>query len=207
MRKANWYFDFISPFAYLQNCRLDEFPSDLCINRKPLVFAGLLNHWGTKGPAELSSKRLFSYRHVKWLAGKLGVPLLFPEKHPFNPITLLRLCIAANCSKKAVDAIFNCIWVEGLSGDDPDNWTRFCEAVKIPESEASEKISSPEIKQELKLTGDEALEQGVFGVPTLVMDGNLFWGFDTTDLALEYISDPKLFESSKMKRLETLPGY
>ena len=207
MRKANWYFDFISPFAYLQNCRLDEFPSDLCINRKPLVFAGLLNHWGTKGPAELSSKRLFSYRHVQWLAGKLGVPLLFPEKHPFNPITLLRLCIAANCSKKAVDAIFNCIWVEGLSGDDPDNWTRFCEAVKISESEASEKISSLEIKQELKLNGEEALEQGVFGVPTLVMNGNLFWGFDTTDMAIEYLSDPKLFESSDMKRLATLPGY
>ena len=207
MRKANWYFDFLSPFAYLQNCRLEEFPSDLYINRKPLLFAGLLKHWGTKGPAELSSKRLFSYRHVQWLAGKLGVPLLFPEKHPFNPITLLRLCIAANCSKKAVDAIFNCVWVEGLSGDDPANWTRFCEAVKISEPEASEKISSPEIKQELKLNGEEALEQGVFGVPTLVMDENLFWGFDTTDMAIEYLSDPKLFVSSEMKRLETLPGY
>ena len=207
MRKANWYFDFLSPFAYLQNCRLDEFPSDLYINRKPLLFAGLLNHWGTKGPAELSSKRLFSYRHVQWLAGKLRVPLLFPEKHPFNPITLLRLCIAANCSKKAVDAIFNCVWVEGLSGDDPANWTRFCEAVKISEPEASEKISSPEIKQELKLNGEEALEQGVFGVPTLVMDKNLFWGLDTTDMAIEYLSDPKLFVSSEMKRLETLPGY
>ena len=207
MRKANWYFDFLSPFAYLQNCRLDEFPSDLYINRKPLLFAGLLNHWGTKGPVELSSKRLFSYRHVQWLAGKLGVPLRFPEKHPFNPITLLRLCIAANCSKKAVDAIFNCVWVEGLSGDDPANWTRFCEALKISESEASEKISSPEIKQELKLNGEEALEQGVFGVPTLVMDKNLFWGLDTTDMAIEYLSDPKLFVSSEMKRLETLPGY
>ena len=207
MRKVDWYFDFLSPFAYLQNCRLDEFPSNLLINRKPLLFAGLLNHWGTKGPAELSSKRLFSYRHVQWLAGKLGVPLLFPEKHPFNPITLLRLCIAANCSKKAVDAIFNCIWVEGLSGEDPDNWTRFCEAVKIPESEASEKISSTEIKQELKLNGEEAIEQGIFGVPTLVVEANLFWGFDTTDMAIEYLSDPKLFVSSEMKRLETLPGY
>ncbi len=207
MKKANWYFDFLSPFAYLQNCRLDEFPSDFQINRKPLLFAGLLNHWGTKGPAELSSKRLFSYRHVQWLAGKLGVSLLFPEKHPFNPINLLRLCIAANCSKKAVDAIFNCVWVEGLSGDDPGNWTRFCEAVKIPESEASEKTSSPEIKQELKLNCEEAIEQGVFGVPTLVVEGNLFWGFDTTNMAIEYLSDPQMFVSSEMKRLETLPGY
>ncbi len=112
MRKADWYFDFLSPFAYLQNCRLDEFPSNLFINRKPLLFAGLLNHWGTKGPVELSAKRLFTYRHVQWLAGQLELPFCLPEKHPFNPISLLRLCIAADCSKKAVDAIFNCVWVE-----------------------------------------------------------------------------------------------
>jgi len=110
-------------------------------------------------------------------------------------------------AKKTVDAIFNCVWVEGLSGDDPDNWKRFCEAVNIPESEALEKISSPEIKQELKLNGEKALEQGIFGVPTLVVDGNLFWGFDSTDMAIEYLSDPQLFGSSEMKRLETLPGY
>ena len=206
MKKADWYFDFLSPFAYLQNCRLDEFPSNLFIKRKPLLFAGLLSHWGTKGPAELSAKRLFSYRHVQWLAGQLDMPLRFPEKHPFNPIPLLRLCIAADCSKKAVDAIFNCVWVEGLSGDNPENWTRFCEAVNIPESEASEKISSHEIKEELKLNGQDALEQGIFGVPTLVMDGNLFWGFDSTDMAIEFLSNQKIFSSSEMKRLETLPG-
>ena len=188
MIKADWYFDFISPFAYLQNCRMDEFPSNLYINRKPLLFAGLLNYWGTKGPAELPSKRLFSYRHVQWLANKLEVPLVFPEKHPFNPITLLRLCIAANCSKKAVDSLFKCVWVEGLSGDDPKNWTRFCEAVSIPESEAIEKISSPEIKQELKLNGEEAIDT-VVGTSS------------------GQVSDAQLFASSEMKRLETLPGY
>ena len=207
MRKADWYFDFLSPFAYLQNCRLDEFPSNLFINRKPLLFAGLLNHWGTKGPAELYAKRLFTYRHVQWLAGQLEVPLCIPEKHPFNPISLLRLCIAAGCSKKAVDAIFNCVWVEGLSVNDPENWERFCEAANISESEASEKISRPEIKQELKLNGEEALEQGIFGVPTLVVEGHLFWGSDSTDMVLEYLSDPQLFGSSEMKRLETLLGY
>ena len=206
MRKADWYFDFLSPFAYLQNCRLDEFPSNLDINRKPLLFAGLLSHWGTKGPVELSAKRLFTYRHVQWLAGQLEVPLRFPEKHPFNPISLLRLCIAADCSKKAVDAIFNCVWVKGLTGDDPDNWARFCGAVNIQESEASEKISSFEIKQELKLNGEEALKKGIFGVPTMVLDGNLFWGLDSTDMAIEYLSDSQLFSSYEMKRLERLPG-
>ena len=120
---------------------------------------------------------------------------------------MLRLCIAADCSKKAVDAIFNCVWVEGLSGDDPDNWKRFCDAVNIPESKALEIIASSEVKQELKLNGEKALKHRIFGVPTLVVDGNLFWGFDSTNMAIEYLSDPQLFESSEMKRLETLPGY
>ena len=73
--------------------------------------------------------------------------------------------------------------------------------------EALEKISSHEIKQELESNGQEALEKGIFGVPTLVMDGNLFWGLDSTEMAIEYLSDPQLFGSPEMKRLETLPGY
>ena len=126
MKNAKWYFDFVSPFAYLQTFRLDEFHSHLKIDRKPLLFAGLLKHWGSKGPAELPPKRLFTYRHVQWMADRLNIPLYFPERHPFNPIPLLRLCIAAGCSKKAVDSIFKCIWEEGLVGDDPNKWNAFC---------------------------------------------------------------------------------
>ena len=75
MLKATWYFDFVSPFAYLHNLRLDEFSSHLNIERKPLLFAGLLKHWNTKGPAELPSKRIFTYRHVQWMAERLDIPL------------------------------------------------------------------------------------------------------------------------------------
>ena len=92
MKNAKWYFDFVSPFAYLQNFRLEEFSSHLNIERKPLLFAGLLKHWNTKGPAELNAKRIFTYRYVQWMAKRLDIPLRFPEHHPFNPIPLLRLC-------------------------------------------------------------------------------------------------------------------
>ena len=51
MKSAKWYFDFVSPFAYLQNLRLDELSAHLKIDRKPLLFAGLLKHWDSKGPA------------------------------------------------------------------------------------------------------------------------------------------------------------
>ena len=205
MKSAKWYFDFVSPFAYLQNLRLDEFSTHLKIDRKPLLFAGLLKHWDSKGPAELPPKRLFTYRHVQWMADRLDIPLYFPERHPFNPIPILRLCIAAGSSKKTVDSIFKCIWEEGLVGDDPDNWNAFCSAVGLSVSEANELISKTEIKLELKSNGENAIEQGVYGVPTLVVDRHLFWGYDSTNLALDYLFNPGLFDSPNMKRLEALP--
>ena len=118
MNRAIWYFDFVSPFAYLQNLCLDEFSTHLLIERKPLLFAGLLKHWDTKGPAELLPKRIFTYWHLQWHADRLAIPLRFPERHPFNPIPLLRLCIAAGCSKNTVDSIFRCVWEEGLKNGD-----------------------------------------------------------------------------------------
>ena len=207
MKNALWYFDFISPFAYIQNFRLDDFSGHLKIERKPLLFAGLLKHWGTKGPVELTGKRLFTYRYIQWIAEKHGISIRFPKRHPFNPIPLLRLSIAAGCSKKNVDSLFKCVWENGLVGDDPSNWGNFCDAVELSVSEANELISSTEIKSELKLNGESAIAKGVFGVPTLSVDGNLFWGNDSTSMALDFLNNPQFFNSTSMKMLEQLTGY
>ena len=163
MKKATWYFDFISPYAYLQNVRLNEFSRELEIERKPLVFAGLLKHWGNRGPVEIEAKRTFTYRQVQWIAERGKIPFRFPERHPFNPVPLLRLCLAAGSTQKAVDAIFDGVWGKGLSGDNPEHWKTFCEAVGLTEEEANEKTSDPEIKSLLRNNGEEAIDAGVFG--------------------------------------------
>ena len=59
MPSANWYFDFISPFAYLQLGRFDELPGDVSVTLKPVLFAGLLKHRGQLGPAVIPPKRTF----------------------------------------------------------------------------------------------------------------------------------------------------
>ena len=206
MKKAKWYFDFISPYAYLQNVRLKEFSQNLEIERKPLVFVGLLKHWGNKGPVEISSKRVFTYRKIQWITERRNIPFRFPERHPFNPVPLLRLCLAAGSTREAVDAIFNCVWAQGLAGDKSENWKIFCEAVGLTEEEANLKISDPDIKTQLRSNGDEALEAGVFGVPTMLVDDQLFWGSDSYEMLQDFLENPDLFENPQMKRLENLPG-
>ena len=107
MRSALWYFDFVSPFAYIGLHRLKELPADLAIEYRPVLFAGLLNHWGQKGPAEIATKRRYTYRWSHWWAKRLGFPLRYPAAHPFNPLHHLRLAIACGSTPDAIRTIFD----------------------------------------------------------------------------------------------------
>ena len=85
MTKAKWYFDFISPFAYLQLGRFSQLPTDLEITPVPVVFGALLKHWGQLGPAEIPPKRRFVYRLFQWNADQLGIPFVMPPRIPIIP--------------------------------------------------------------------------------------------------------------------------
>jgi 2-hydroxychromene-2-carboxylate isomerase len=198
---VDWYFDFVSPYSYLQCERLAKFPAT--IRPRPLVFAALLNHWGHKGPAEMPSKRTFIYRQVQWLAGREGVVMRFPPRHPFNPIRALRLAVAMGSAFEAVQPIFRHIWRDGDDVDSAEGFARLCERLGVADAEA--RISDPAVKEALRRSGEEALAAGVFGVPTLAIDGELFWGYDATDMALDYLRDPAAFISEEMRRVDRLP--
>jgi 2-hydroxychromene-2-carboxylate isomerase len=201
MRAADWYFDFVSPYSYLQCERLLELP--VAIRAKPLVFAALLGHWGQKGPAEMATKRRFTYEQVVWLARRDAVPLRFPPKHPFNPLRALRLAVALGSDIDAIRAIFRYIWREGGEFESAEGWQALCRSVNVADGDAL--VAKPEVKEALRRNGDEALAAGVFGVPTLIADGRIFWGYDATPMAHEYLTDPARFDSGEMKRVSGLP--
>ena len=93
--KISWVFDFISPYSYLSFQQLPALPAGTQLELVPVLFAGLLNHFGQLGPAEVAPKRRFTYRFVLWRARRMGLPLKVPPAHPFNPLSALRLAIAA----------------------------------------------------------------------------------------------------------------
>ena len=93
--RADWYFDFISPFAFLQLPRVLALRARVEIVPVPIVFGAVLAHHGQLGPAEIAAKRAFTYRYVQWQADRAGIALRFPPAHPFNPLAALRLCVAA----------------------------------------------------------------------------------------------------------------
>lgn len=204
MPRADWYFDFISPYAYLQHEILHRLPDDLEITFKPVVFAGLLNHWGHKGPAEIPGKRIFIFRQSKWWADRNKIAFTMPPAHPFNPIKPLRLAIALGCEPSAIETIFRFIWAEGL--DVAEDWPALAERFGMSADEANQRIQAPEVKQTLIANGETALAAGVFGVPTFVIDNEIIWGVDATEMMADYLDNPALFATEEMRKIITTPA-
>jgi 2-hydroxychromene-2-carboxylate isomerase len=196
-----WYFDFISPFAYLQWQRLKPLRDELGLQPVPILFAAVLDHHGHKGPAEIAAKRRFSYRFVQFEAERRGVPFAFPAAHPFNPITALRLAVALEARNEVIDAIFAQVWGEGGSTDDFS-----AIAAQFGVADVSAAISVPGVKAKLRDNTDAAIARGVFGVPTLAIGDALFWGDDATAMALAFRSDRELFAHGDYPRIDALPA-
>ena len=203
MTKATWFFDFISPFAYLQLAQFSRLPADLEVTLVPVVFGGLLKHWGQLGPAEIPPKRRFVYRFFQWNAARLGVPFAMPPRHPYNPLPSLRLCVAAGSSAEHVRALFHVIYGEGLQPDEPDGIEAMAKALNIADPETA--MATPEVKETLRSNTAQAVADGVFGVPTFVVDDQIFWGGDATEMMLDYLDDPALFRTPEMVRISEMP--
>ena len=196
-----WYFDFISPFAYLQWPKVRPLLAEFGITPVPIVFGAVLDALGQRGPAEIPHKREFTYRHVLWMAREAGVPMRFPPAHPFNPIAALRLCVAAGCSVASIDAIFDHLWGQGRAGDDIDALAPVAQSLGL----TAEAANAPEVKARLRHHTDSAIAVGVFGVPTLALGNALFWGNDSHAFAVAALRDPALFDDAEMQRVAALP--
>ncbi len=198
-----WYFDFISPFAFLQLPRVRALAGRWAIQPRPILFAAVLAHHRQLGPAEIKGKREFTYRMVQWTADASGVELKFPPAHPFNPMAALRLCIAAGSGWQAVDAIFAHIWKHGLAGDSAESLAALSAPLGIAEIEHA--IAAASVKEQLRANTEEAIASGVFGVPTLKLGDELFWGNDATPMAECFLENPAVFSQGEYARICALP--
>jgi 2-hydroxychromene-2-carboxylate isomerase len=201
---VDFYFDFISPFAYLQSERLAELEAHATVRRVPVLFAGLLNHWGHKGPAEIPTKRRFVYRFCVWRAAQMGVAFMPPPAHPFNPLKLLRLAVALDARPDVVQRLFRFVWADGRSSDDAASWLGLCAEFGLTPDDP--RLASHDVKTRLKQSTDDAIAAGVFGVPTLRMpDGELYWGEDAMPMVVDHLRGAEVMSCRAMGLAGSIP--
>ncbi len=197
-RPAEWCIDSASPYPYLQMPGFADLPDDVEIKPVPVLFAGLLGHWGQLGPAEIPAKKLHTFHYSRWLADKRGLKLAGPARHPFNPLALLRLTIALGSTLDVVRAIYDHTWAEGGDGQSEGSLAALAEKLSVDDLQAL--VSTDEVKAQLRANTDRMIAAGVYGVPTLVMDGHLFWGDDSMGMFREYLDNPAMFEDERFAK-------
>ena len=197
MKHLSFWFDPISPYAYQAFERLPQVLEgiSLTVTYRPVLFAGLLAHWGQKGPAEIEPKRAWTFRQVHWLAHRHGIALQTPAQHPFNPLVHLRLLLACapeggTPNRRVCEAVLRQVWHGGGDANDADR-------IKALARELAPRVdpSDPVVKQALKDATAEAVALGIFGVPTVVVDGRLFWGLDGLEMLSGYLRGDPWFSS------------
>ena len=196
MKQLTFWFDPISPFAHLAFERLPEALEGLSygVSYRPILFAGLLKHWGQKGPAEIEPKRAWTFRQVAWFAHRHGVQLQTPAQHPFNPLALLRLAWACapeggTPNRRVCEAVLHHVWQGGADANDAQRLAALTQELAPRADPTSEAV-----KATLKTNTEQALATGVFGVPTIELDGRLFWGLDSLEMLAAYLRGDAWFD-------------
>lgn len=207
MKTITFYFDFISPFAYLAFEKLPETLAGLSyhIRYRPVLLGPMLRHHGLLGPAEVAPKREWTYRHVLWLGHAHDIAIDLPASHPFNPLPHLRLALSTtttgDTSRFVTETIFRDIW---QGGGDPADPARF--AALHARLHPVRAIDGDEVKAQLRASTDEAMAAGLFGVPTLEVDGQYFWGFDSLPVLRDYLDADPWFAEGGWKDAGQRPG-
>ncbi len=182
-----FYFDFISPYAYLAWQDAEHGPRALAAKHgvelaiRPILLAGLLDHWGQLGPAEVPPKRAFLIKDVMRRAALAGAPFVYPDVHPFNPVTLLRLALVEVSGAQqiaVIDALFALVWGTGRDTTDQAALAGALEALGLDGAALLARTRAQDVKDALFRDTRAAVERGVFGVPTFVAGDELFWGSD-----------------------------
>jgi 2-hydroxychromene-2-carboxylate isomerase len=199
---AHLYYDIISPFAYLYIKQRHRLEAKLDITPVPILLGGLFRATENKGPGEVAAKRPHTYQFCVWLAEKLGIPFRFPDHHPFMTVAPQRLLVQENADWAMVEKAFDYVWMEGK---DPNlSWPDFCTYLGLPRD--TPKPDDAAVKSQLIANTEQAKADGAFGVPALIVNQHCFWGVDTIDWVLDYLSRPGMFEEIPYARAGTLPN-
>jgi 2-hydroxychromene-2-carboxylate isomerase len=209
MKHVDVYFDFVSPYPWLASHQLSELRGPLaefCF--VPVLFAALLDHHSNVGPAEISAKRRYTIQDTQRWAVHLGLKFKSPPAHPFNPLKPLRVTSAIeNDDLREVLAVglLDAAWSEGKDITSDSVIGEIADGIGLNGQELLAKAHTNEIKERLRRQTERAIQVGVFGVPSFVVDGEIFWGNDRLPLLNAYLQGRLSADKAKVEEILSRP--
>lgn len=208
-KKLLFLFDFISPYAYLGWTQIHALAArhGAAVTARPVLFAAMLNANDTRGPAEIPAKRSYIFRDLLRTAAHLGLTLVPPPSHPFNPLLALRVAgleMDEETRHRLISALYQATWGGGPGITDPDVVDQIAQDVGVPDALA--RARQPETKQRLRTHTEQAITDGVFGVPSIIVDEELFWGYDSFRNLERHLNGTVVLDDALFERWTNLPA-
>jgi len=209
MKHVDVYFDFVSPYPWLASHQLSELRGSFakfCF--VPVLFAALLDYHSNMGPAEIPAKRRYIIQDTQRWAFHLGLKFNSPPAHPFNPLKPLRVTSAIdNDDLRGILAVglLDAAWSEGKDITSDSVIGRIADGMGLNGQELLAKAHTNEIKERLRLQTERAIQVGVFGVPSFVVDGEIFWGNDRLPFLKTYLQGSFPADKAKVEEILSRP--
>lgn len=207
MKKVMYYFDFLSPYSYIawnwvKKCQSDKnFKHE--IEFIPVILGSIITSYETKGPAEITPKRNYLFKDCLRFTASNNIPFTTPKQLPFNSLYALRLALKDVCGSdnqyQVINAIFEAGWSKGEDIGSPEFLEMLMNDLGLNGKEMLDRTSSKEARKQLKLNVKDALGLGVFGLPTFIIDEELFWGNDSIVYIEQYLENNDPLEVSRFK--------
>ena len=188
MDEPVFYFDFGSLNAYLAWRLLPgiEQRTGARFEQVPVLLGGIFKATGNRSPVEayagIPAKLAYEFREIDRFVARHGIDQFNMNPHfPVNTLMLMRGAVAAEAmelQEAYVAAIFHFMWEDPRKLDDPHVLEAALEEAGLPAEELIELAGDQNVKDELIANTREAVEQGVFGLPSFIVGGELFFGKD-----------------------------
>lgn len=204
-------FDYLSPYAYLAWTRMPALAArhGRVLEPVPVLLAGVLNATGNIGPAEVPAKRGYIFKHTFRIAHELGVPFGPPPSHPFVPLLPLRVTAAVNdleARARLVSALYAEAWGGGKGVESPEQVTVALRAAGLDAPALLEAAGRQDIKDRLRRNTEEAIAAGAFGVPTVLVGDELFFGVDSLGHLERFLEGKDPLKGVDLERWRSLPS-
>jgi 2-hydroxychromene-2-carboxylate isomerase len=192
MKKIEFWFDFGSPASYLAWFQLPKIAAarGAEIDWRPMLLGGVFQAVNNRSPVEVPTKGRWMLEDLPRWAKRYGAPYVRNPHFPINTLTLMRGAVGLQMReddrfRRYVDAIFRAVWEEERALGDSGVVAAVLTEAGFDPAEFVAMVSDPAVKERLKAVTLEAVQRGVFGAPTLFVDGQMHFGQDR----LEFVAD------------------
>lgn len=203
-RTIEFLFDFISPYAYLASTQIRPLAArhGAAVEAVPILLGPILATNGSRGPAEVPVRRDYLFHDVTRLARFHGVAINPAATHPFNPLAPLRAIYAVDPVRRwdLVEALYRATWVQGRRVDKPEVVAAVASEAGFDVDALAAAANSELVKTQLRAATDKAIARGVFGVPSMLVGDELFWGVDSLHLLERHLAGKDATDADEIAR-------